>query len=297
MLGLNMSTLKISEQAKGLILTLIGVLAVVPDSILIRLINADILTITFWRALIPGLIISLGVLLFYRRQTVSFVKSPGLSGIIFVISFALGNILFVISIELTKVANALFILSTSPIYAMLISRFFLSEPITFRMLLTIFGALLGIGIITIGTNHEVELLFLGDLSALGGALCLAISLTSARSASNFSMIPAIGISSLILALCIVSFIQPFNLERLDWIYILLLGGFFTPIAVCLIHTGPRFISSSEVSLLMLLEAILAPILAWYILSEYPGLKTIIGGLIVLTVLITSNFLAFKKVKK
>ena len=122
-----MSTSKISEHTKGLTLTLIGVLAVVPDSLLIRLINADILTITFWRALIPGLIISLGVSLFYRKQTILFIKSPGISGIIFIISFSLGNIFFVVSIELTSVANALFILSTSPIYAMLISRIFLSE--------------------------------------------------------------------------------------------------------------------------------------------------------------------------
>ena len=39
-----------NNQVKGLILTSIGVLAIVPDSILIRLIQADILTITFWRA-------------------------------------------------------------------------------------------------------------------------------------------------------------------------------------------------------------------------------------------------------
>ena len=39
-----------NDQAKGLLLTAIGVLAIVPDSILIRLIQADILTITFWRS-------------------------------------------------------------------------------------------------------------------------------------------------------------------------------------------------------------------------------------------------------
>ena len=63
-----MYKLKFNNQSKGLILTTIGVLAIVPDSILIRLIQADILTITFWRALIPGIIISLGVILFYRKQ-------------------------------------------------------------------------------------------------------------------------------------------------------------------------------------------------------------------------------------
>ena len=64
-----------NDQAKGLLLTAIGVLAIVPDSILIRLIQADILTITFWRALIPGVLISTAVLLFYRKPTLSFIKS------------------------------------------------------------------------------------------------------------------------------------------------------------------------------------------------------------------------------
>ena len=51
-----------NDQAKGLLLTAVGVLAIVPDSILIRLIQANILTITFWRALIPGILISIAVL-------------------------------------------------------------------------------------------------------------------------------------------------------------------------------------------------------------------------------------------
>ena len=121
-----------------------------------------------------------------------------------------------------------------------------------------------------------EFFAVGDIAALGVAVCLAISLTAARSASNFSMIPAVGISSLLTPLCIVYFINPFNLLYLDWIYILLLGVVFAPIATCLIATGPRYITSAEVSLLLLLEAVLAPILAWFILFEFPGYETIIG---------------------
>ena len=128
-----MSKFNINNQSKGLILTTIGVLAIVPDSILIRLIQSDILTITFWRALIPGIIISFGVIIFYRKPTLSFVKSPGSSGIIFIIFHSLGTLLFVVSIELTTIANPLFIISTSPIFAAIISWIFLSEPISKRM--------------------------------------------------------------------------------------------------------------------------------------------------------------------
>ena len=158
------------------------------------------------------------------------------------------------------------------------------------MIYTIIGALIGIGIITLGSFNTESVFAVGDVAALGTAFCLAISLTAARSATNFSMIPAVGISSLITPLCILYFIDPFNLQFYDWIFILLLGVVFAPIATCLIATGPRYITSAEVSLLLLLEAVLAPILAWFILFEFPGYQTIIGGIVVITVLVFSNMI-------
>ena len=286
-----------NKQVKGLVLTTIGVLAIVPDSILIRLIQADILTITFWRALIPGLIISLGVMIFYRKPTISFLKAPKLSGLIFIISHSFGTLFFVIAIELTSIASALFIISTSPIFSAIISRVFLNEKITYRMIFTIFGALIGIGVISLGSINSESIFAIGDIAALGAAMCLAISLTAARSASNFSMIPAVGVSSLLTSLCIFYFIEPFNLLYSDWVFILILGVIFVPIATCLIATGPRYITSAEVSLLLLLEATLAPILAWFILSEFPGFETILGGVIVISVLVFSNIIALRQSKK
>ena len=286
-----------NKQVTGLILTTIGVLAIVPDSILIRLIQADILTITFWRALIPGVIISLGVMIFYRKPTISFLKAPKMSGLIFIISHSFGTLFFVIAIELTSIASALFIISTSPIFAAIISRIFLNEKITYRMIFTIFGALLGIGVISLGSINSESIFAIGDIAALGAAMCLAISLTAARSASNFSMIPAVGVSSLLTSLCIFYFIEPFNLLYSDWVFILILGVIFVPIATCLIATGPRYITSAEVSLLLLLEATLAPILAWFILSEFPGFETILGGVIVISVLVFSNIIALRQSKK
>ena len=286
-----------NKQAKGLILTTIGVLAIVPDSILIRLIQADILTITFWRALIPGVIISLGVMIFYRKPTISFLKAPKLSGLIFIISHSFGTLFFVIAIELTSIASALFIISTSPIFAAIISRVFLNEKITYRMIFTIFGALIGISVISLGSLNAESIFAIGDIAALGAAMCLAISLTAARSASNFSMIPAVGVSSLLTSLCIFYFIEPFNLLFSDWVFILILGMIFVPIATCLIATGPRYITSAEVSLLLLLEATLAPILAWFILSEFPSFEIILGGVIVISVLVFSNIIALRQSKK
>ena len=58
-------------------------------------------------------------------------------------------------------------------------------------------------------------------------------------------------------------------------------------------TAPRYITSPEVSLIILLEAILAPLLIWYVLGENPGLKTLIGGTTIIIVLLVSNMIAFR----
>lgn len=43
-----------SDQAKGLLITCLGVLFVVPDSLFVRLIDAEALTIAFWRLFLAG---------------------------------------------------------------------------------------------------------------------------------------------------------------------------------------------------------------------------------------------------
>ena len=282
-----------NKQIKGLLLTTVGVLFVIPDSLLIRLISADILTTTFWRCFFSGIIISIVVLLFYLKQAKDFIKNPGINGIIFIICHGLGSIFFIAAIEMTSVASALFILSTSPVFAAIISRIFLKETISLRIFLTIIGALFGIAIISIGSSNHSEFSILGNMAALLCAITLAIHLTIARSTPNFSMVPATALSSFFTCLCISFFISPFSLSSSDWIYLLILGIIFVPIATILIVTGPRYISAAEVSLLVLLEAILAPILVWYVLGENPGLLTLIGGGIVISVLITSNVIAIK----
>ena len=55
---------RISDHAKGLLITTVGVLAITPDSLLVRLIAANTWTILFWRGLltaagIAGLMLSL----------------------------------------------------------------------------------------------------------------------------------------------------------------------------------------------------------------------------------------------
>ena len=48
-----------TERSKGLLITFLGVLFVVPDSLFVRLIDSDPMTTAFWRGLIGGSLILL----------------------------------------------------------------------------------------------------------------------------------------------------------------------------------------------------------------------------------------------
>ena len=104
---------------------------------------------------------------------------------------------------------------------------------------------------------------------------------------NFSMVPGVSIAYLASGFLIWLFCSPMDDFSSNW-YLFLGHGLFIGIATCLLTIGPRFISSTEVALLVLLESVLAPVLVWLVVGEYPGEWTLYGGAIVLLSLLVSN---------
>ncbi len=62
----------------------------------------------------------------------------------------------------------------------------------------------------------------------------------------------------------------------------------------LLAIGPRYITSAEVGLLVLLESALAPLLAWAVVNEDPGPYALAGGAIVIGALLVSNLIALRR---
>ena len=155
-----------TDQARGLVITLLGILFVVPDSLFVRLIDAPALTIAFWRLLLAGGAISLGILVMQGTGPFRAVLRMGRYGAVYMIGTGFSGVLFVMAISLTSVANAVFILASLPIFATIYSRIFLAEPISRRMLVTIAVVLVGIAIIAYGSGETAHASLAGDLLAL-----------------------------------------------------------------------------------------------------------------------------------
>ena len=58
--------------------------------------------------------------------------------------------------------------------------------------------------------------------------------------------------------------------------------------------GPRYLSSAEVALLILLESVLAPLLVWAVVGEDPGRWALVGGAVVIGALLVSNLIALRR---
>ena len=285
----------LSTHAKGLLITACGVLIISPDGLLTRLIETDHWTMIFWRALFLSFGMWLVVSFIHPNrvwQQYRTVRGPGL---LMVGIYSLGTISFIFAITHTSVANTLIILSTTPLFAALVSRVLLKEPIELRTLVAIALVALGVGIIGYGSIGQSGGLA-GDLAALLGSFCLGSGFVFVRRFPGVSVFPAISCSGLLTALFILPIAAPLSVSESDLGYLLVMGIYLVPVGSALMYLGPRYIPAAEVGLLMLLESILGPFWVWLILDEEPGHLTLLGGVIVISTLAINTVWKMKSVR-
>ena len=285
-----------NNQTKGLSITTLGVLFIVPDSLFIRLIDADGLTIVFWRSLISGFVILAGLILLNRRHTLTAMTCTGWPGVVYALSMGASGIFFVLAVENTSVANVVFIIASMPVFAAIYSRVFLSEPVSPRTLLTILGVAVGLAVIALGSGENQGAGTLGNLYALGSTATFAAALTASRKARAVSMVPMLVVAYLGTAVVVWPFASIMAVLPDQWWLIALHGGVIITVSTALLTVGPRYITSAEVSLLLLLESILAPLLVWAVVGEVPGKWVLIGGSMIVSVLVVSNVVALLRAK-
>ena len=280
----------LSQYTKGVIITALGVLIISPDGLLTRLVHVDHWTLIFWRALFLSFGMWIIASLFHPNNTWQRYKSLGIAGLAMVLIYSMGTISFVTALTHTSVANTLIILSTTPLFAALIGRVILGEPIIARIWVAILLVGVGVYVISSDGNNQNSSLF-GDIAAMTGAFFLAAGFTLVRRFPAIAIFPVISTSGLMTALIILPLAQPFSVTQQDMGYLLIMGIYMLPIGTALMFLGPRYIPAAEVGLMLLLESILGPIWVWLALGEQPGVRTFIGGAIILTTLAVNTLWA------
>lgn len=283
----------LSRRSRGFLITILGVVAISPDGLLTRLIEADALTISYWRGLLYGTVMLGYLIVRYRSRLLVFLGRFSAAEYGIIVFYGLNNVCFIYSITHTSVANTLFMLSTTPIWAAVIGWLFLSERVPSRTWFAIVMVIIGILVITRG-SVGLDGAWLGDLAGLAAAILLAAQFCLIRSARDRDTLPALGLGGIFTALALSPWVAPGDTNNVDLVYLIIMGMIMLPVANALMFLGPKYLPAPEVGLMLLLETVLGPVWVWLALGENPGAYSLAGGAIVLVTLAVNTVLAIRE---
>lgn len=262
-------------------------LIITPDGLLTRLIQTDTWTLAFWRGLLSGVGMLCILLVLYRGQIWHKFRDLGWLGLLLAVMFGVSSTAFIYAFTHTTVANTLVIVNTSPVFAALMTWLFLKEAVPLRTWIVIVVVIGGVCVIAWADWGDGGSL-LGNMAALWVAVSMAASFSIARYMKDKSVVPAVAIGGFVTAVVTLPFAQPLTVPSSSWGFLLILGLFVLPVSFALMYIGPRYVPAPEVSLMMLLEALLGPLWVWLVIGENPGRYTIIGGIIILGALAANS---------
>ncbi|MGC2856178.1 DMT family transporter [Novispirillum sp. DQ9] len=269
---------------RGILLAAAGMTIISPDGMMLHSIQtAPIWDVLFWRTFGMGVALSVVLAAIYRRRLPAMLRGQGWPGAVSAVLMSVANFLFVLAMLNTSVANTLIILATMPFWSALLGLVLIGERVGRRTWVAIAVALAGIGVIlsgSVGPGFSADTL-IGDLAALGAALCHGLNLVNLRRAGDRDMTAALAASGFLTAVFCVPFLHPALVSPRDWLVLGALGFVILPLALTLFLAGARTAPAAEVALLSLVETVLGPLLAWVVLGDAPGARALIGGALVL----------------
>ena len=235
--------------------------------------------ITGYRSITFSLAILLYILIKYKKDTPHAFKKIGHSGILIALILGFSNTCFVWGMSTTTVSNAVFIMSTGPLFAAICSYFFLKRKIGKKTFIAIAGSMFGITIMFSGGMESSN--YIGNIIILGVPIGFAFQLTILNYNSHIDFMPATFLGGVFSSLIGFIFMANLDISTHDLLLCLFMGAFQVGIGFMLITIGSRYIPPHRAALFLLMEPVLAPIWAFLGVGEIPGQMEMLGGLIVL----------------
>ena len=241
--------------------------------------GATLWQILFWRTVFFLLVISLYLIITYKKKVLKSFYDSGMPGFLggFVLSFGFCG--YVFAMYNTTVANANFIIQTQTIFLAIFGYFFLKEKISNITLASIILAISGI-LLMVGSSLSPGQMT-GNIAAFLMPISFAVLILVVRKYPNVDMIPAQFIAG-IFALLIGFLMSDKILISGHDIFLGFLAGFIQlGFGFILITIGAQRTPSAMVGIIMLTEAVIGPIWAWLFVNEQPPFIVLIGGSIVI----------------
>ena len=236
--------------------------------------------IVFWRHLLIGLMLCLGLTLSYRSGLINAFRKIGRPGIFGAVAFGLSLLFLTMALHNSPIANVMFILALVPILTALLAWVTLRERIQKVTWVAMIGAAIGVALMVIGHLNGGSMKGAG--LSVGCAVTVSIFAVILRWGRNLNMIPMFAAGSLIAAAIALPF--AFNgpsLSEGNIVILCLWAGLVSPLYYSLFVVASRHIPVAELMLAVPLETILSVLLAWLVLAEIPSTNSLLGGIIVI----------------
>ena len=283
----------------GLGLALLGTLVLTPDALLMRLSGMDGFQMSAWRGFLMGGTMLLIWALTSRDRGGDLAALADGSGVTIVVCQIVNSILFCLGIAIAPVAVVLFGVAAVPVFAALLAWLIMGEPTRVATWVAIIAVLTGIGVAVSGKEEgEVALnvtALYGAVFGLGVALVLALNFVVIRARPRLPILLAIGIGALIAG--VIGMVVTGPVQMMDgtiWA-IVLTGTVILPVSFFSLSLASRYTHAANVSLIMLLETVLAPIWVWLLIDETPTARMLLGGVIV--VLSLGTYLMWVRIRR
>ncbi|WP_020560920.1 DMT family transporter [Thiofilum flexile] len=280
----------------GYWLTLLGVLALSPDTLFIRLAGSDPWQISAWRGFLSGFILIGYCYAIGGRQVIRALKAAGSSvilGLIFVTVFSAFG--FIYAITHANVTDVLVIVAFAPLISALLSALFLHEQVLLRTWIA--TAVCGIGLAILLSQPSSAEHWDGWLAAFISALGLAAQFVYMRSRPQTDLTIVVGFGNIISGCIAIGLASSLVLQSTIQLLGILGTSLAIPISFILFAMALRHISAAETSLIMLIESILGSFWVWLFLGELPSLSTLLGGILVLGTLTIYGVLILRDLPK
>ena len=282
-----------TNNAKGLALTSLGVFIMSLESLFIKFTTISPFLFSFYIGIFM-FISMISTFLFKEKAVLKKALNTNLPMmIVCAILMGTSNIFFITAVKTTTVANVVIIFSTAALFSALFAYLFYREKITKNIIVASFFMFVGLFIIF---NDKLEIGSIeGNIYAL---LCTAFFATSYVILSRYKEMDRFiltAFSGLALSMIAFFFCDDLSIDFKTLAVVMIMGLLISPISRVFLGNGAKYISASEVSLLMIIETIMAPVWVWIFLNEVPSSYTFIGGSVIIGTLIANSLYTLKKV--
>ena len=272
----------------GYILCLLGGFFLSWGGLIIRSFETnDIWQILLIRSLFFIIALTAFLFLTYKKNTIKVIKNSGFPAIIAGLFLSLSFVAYVVAMSKTTVANVVFIISTQTIFLALFGFLFLKEQISFKGLIAITLAFVGM-LVMVGDSVNQGTL-IGNIVAFAIPINFTILVMIIRKFPDLDMVPAIFYSGIFSGIYGLLLASNLTFSSNDILMGFLLGVPQLAFGFICVTIGTKTTKAVTVGLLMLLETIFAPIWVWIFLNEVPPISVFMGGAIIISAVILKSF--------